>query len=287
MEIIKKLELSVNELAHVREMIDYNNMISHLDLDIAIDNSFNYSKEITANFLAYKSGKLVGYANIFAPSKEAFEVQSMVLKDYERIRINSKLLEYVLKEAKLHKPEQLLLVCDESSESGMNYISKVGAKYEHSEYFMKLEKGYKVKYDSYSENITFKLASLDDLESYIEVSRKIYNSSIVNLTERFSKLFLLDDRKFYMLSENNIPVGIGSIIVENDKHMLYGFGIASDKRGLGYSKYFLNKIIDITMKEASDNIYLEVDSQNNIAYNLYKKNGFVNTKKISYFDLKY
>lgn len=287
MEIIKKTDLSVNELAHIRDMIDYNNMINHLNLDINIDNSFNYSKDITTNFLAYKSGKLVGYANIFAPSSEAFEVQSMVLRDYERIRINTKLIDYVKKEAALFKPEEILLVCDEASESGMRYIEKVGAKYKHSEYFMKLIENYVPSFETYMENLTVKKAELSDLDDYICASKRMYDSSITNIRERFTALFKQDDRKFYILYENNVAVGIGSIILENKKHMLYGFGISSEKRGKGYSKYFLNKIIKITMRESSDNIYLEVDSTNNVAYNLYKNNGFKELKTISYFSLDY
>ncbi|MGB3366354.1 MAG: GNAT family N-acetyltransferase [Acidaminobacteraceae bacterium] len=287
MQIIKKTDLSVDELEHIREMINYNNMINHSNLDISIDNSFNYSKDIITNFLAYKSDKLVGYANVFAPSNEAFEVQSMVLKDYERIRINTKLIESIKSEASIYKPKEILLVCDESSESGMSYIEKVRASYRHSEYFMKLIKDYVPSFEAYEENLTVKKAKLKDLEDYIEASKRIYDSSITNLRERFSVLFEKDDRKFYILYENNIAVGIGSIIIENEKHMLYGFGISSEKRGKGYSKYFLNKIIETTMKEASDSIYLEVDSTNNIAYNLYKHNGFNELKKISYFRLEY
>lgn len=287
MEIIKKSDLSQNELAHIREMIDYNNMINHSNLDISIDNSFNYSKDIVTNFLAYKSGKLVGYANIFAPSNEAFEVQSMVLKDYERIRINTKLIDHIKNEAVLYKPKEILLVCDESSRSGMNYIEKVNAKYKHSEYFMKLSSGFETNFESYSENLIVKRAELIDLEDYIEASKQVYDSSISNLRERFTELFKQEDRKFYLLYANNIAVGIGSIILENEKYMLYGFGIASDKRGRGYSKYFLNKIIEITKLDAGNEIYLEVDSTNKIAYNLYRKNGFKEIKKISYFTLDY
>lgn len=287
MQIIKKMELTVSEENDIREMINYNNLVSNTDLDISIDNSFNYSKEITTNFLVYKDAKLIAYANIFAPSDDAFEVQTMVLKDYERIKVNSNMIEHIKKEALTFKPKELLLVCDESSESGMNYIKKINATYKHSEFFMKLKENYIPKFENYMENLTFRKATILDLDTYVDVSKRVYKSSIENLRDRFSGLFNLSDRSFYILYENNSAIGIGSIVIENGKYILYGFGISELHRGRGYSKYFLNKIIEETKLVSSGNIFLEVDSKNEIAYSLYKKNGFEEIKKISYFNLDY
>ncbi len=287
MEIIVKKDLSKNEMEHIREMIDYNNMLSKLDLDIMIDNNFVFSKELTTNFLAYKSNKLVGYAHIFAPSNDTFEVQTMVSKDYERIRINTKLLDYVKREAEKFKPKNLLLVCDESSVSGMHYIQKIGAKYSHSEYFMKLRDDYEIKYDFSSDYLSIKAASLEDLDDYLSVSKTIYDSHIDNLRDRFTNLFSSPDRKFYILYKDAKAIGIGSIVLENYKNMLYGFGIVPEERGKSYSKFFLNKILETTIKDNKNKIYLEVDSTNQIAYSLYKTNGFSELRTISYFNIEY
>lgn len=286
MDIIKKYELTESDLSMIKEMISYNNMITHKKFDISTDDSLNFSKELNCHHLAYKDRKLVGYANIFAPTKEAFEIQSVVLKDYERIRINSRLLDSVREEAMHFGVNELLLVCNDKFDSGLNYAQKIGGILDHSEYVMKLVRD-EIREESVitNESIYFEEVNMDSLKGYVDVATRIYDSTIDNLEEKFSGLISEEKRKFYTLSYEGDRIGVGGISLENNKNFLYGFGIVREHRGKGLSKVFLENIISSTQKANDYGIYLEVDSTNKIAFNLYKKLGFKVVHRMDYFKI--
>lgn len=286
MDIIKKNELTESDLSMIKEMISYNNMITHKKFDISTDDTLNFSKELNCHHLAYKDRKLVGYANVFAPTKEAFEIQSVVLKDYERIRINSRLLDSVREEATHFSVGELFLVCNDKFESGESYAKKVGGILDHSEYVMKLVRD-EIREESIiaNENIHFEEVNMDTLKGYVDVATKIYDSTIDNLEDKFSNLINEDKRKFYTLIYEGNQIGVGGISLENEKNFLYGFGIIREYRGKGLSKVFLENIISSTQKSNDYGIYLEVDSTNEIAFNLYKKLGFKVIHRMDYFKI--
>ena len=53
------------------------------------------------------------------------------------------------------------------------------------------------------------------------------------------------------------------------------FGIIPDYRGLGLSKPFLYQIINAAKQEGVETLYLDVNSKNDLAVNLYKDIGFI------------
>lgn len=284
MDIVKKTELTDSDITMIKELVSYNNMITHKKYNISTEDTLNFSKELNCHHLAFKDRKLVGYANIFAPSKEAFEIQTVVLKDYERIRINTHLLDSVREEAHHFGVDTLLLVCHDQFESGLNYAKKIGAMLDHSEYVMKLVRD-EIREESIlqHDDIKFEVVNTETLKNYCEVANNIYESTIDNLEEKFAGLITEDKRKFYTLSYDGNQVGIGGISLENDKNFLYGFGILKEYRGKGLSKILLENIIATTQKSNNYGIYLEVDSTNEIAFNLYKKLGFKVVQRIDYF----
>lgn len=69
----------------------------------------------------------------------------------------------------------------------------------------------------------------------------------------------------------------------NDEISIFGFGIDEKFRGKGYGKQILNLIINKLISEGKRNITLEVDSNNEIAFNLYKKTGFETDVAFQYY----
>ena len=78
--------------------------------------------------------------------------------------------------------------------------------------------------------------------------------------------------------ENNNVVAYGHI----DYETKYWFGICvlNSYQGKGYGKQILNSILDFADRK-SIQLSLSVDVDNTVAIELYKKNGFVETRKTS------
>ena len=78
----------------------------------------------------------------------------------------------------------------------------------------------------------------------------------------------------YILLENDEVIGevdYKHTYIECDLLFIY---IKEEYRGKGYSKYLLDESIKELKKIGIKKIFLEVDKENTIAHNLYKKHGF-------------
>jgi len=60
-------------------------------------------------------------------------------------------------------------------------------------------------------------------------------------------------------------------------------GISPKYQGHGYGKEMLNLLLEKLLSMDINNIILEVDSENNRAYNLYTKNGFKIKTQFDYY----
>lgn len=83
----------------------------------------------------------------------------------------------------------------------------------------------------------------------------------------------LKDLCFFLVVDD-VQCGYGQIILSNNRFMLVNFGIISEYRGKGLSKYFLSSIINLCRNHGIRELYLSVDNNNIKAINLYNKLGF-------------
>jgi len=86
-----------------------------------------------------------------------------------------------------------------------------------------------------------------------------------------------------MAKVDNEIVGICSISLEGGNAFICGLGISTKYRGLGYGKEILSKGIEKALTLDIKDIYLEVDSKNHTAYNLYINNGFIIKTQLDYY----
>jgi len=86
-----------------------------------------------------------------------------------------------------------------------------------------------------------------------------------------------------MAKVDNEIVGICSISSEDGNAFICGLGISTKHRGRGYGKEILRKIIEKASTMDIKDIYLEVNSENHKAYNLYINNGFKIKTQLDYY----
>lgn len=83
------------------------------------------------------------------------------------------------------------------------------------------------------------------------------------------------DRGAIFIKKDNIYLGYGQIIVENDCPTIVNLGILERYRSNDYGKNLLKHLINIVIEEGYNKVNIKVASDNSIALNLYTGLGFV------------
>ena len=89
-------------------------------------------------------------------------------------------------------------------------------------------------------------------------------------------------RKGYIEYWKGIPVGVCHINVQNGEAGIYGLGVLKKFRGTGLGKQFVRYM----SREAAGSglpVVIEVDSDNQRAYSIYRKYGFRVVQQTDYF----
>jgi N-acetylglutamate synthase len=104
------------------------------------------------------------------------------------------------------------------------------------------------------------------IEGWPEERRMFYRDLVTRMPQR--KAFL------ELSSEHNAVVGIGTAIVEDGLAGLTNVAIAEANRGQGCGKHLIKALVDWSMQNGADRLYLQVIRDNEPAVRLYERCGF-------------
>jgi len=278
--ILKKLtEENINSIRNLEQEAESVDQISY---EIFLDSSFNFSNEIRVHYLMYDNDKLIGYLNIFAPNKFESEIQSVIHPDYRRRQCFTVLLETAQEELSRFNIQNIVLVCSSLSKSAKGYIQAKGYPLMFSEYVMKYSEPFGIK-EIDSSNYQLHLAEHSNIDDYAKYHKVIFSKDKVDNYSIIKNILYSEDRTLYIFSSEEEDVGVGSIYISDETVTIFGFGIKPDQRGKGISKIFLRMLVTEIVKKGYTEIYLEVDSLNVSASNLYLKNGFKIDSQVDYY----
>ena len=126
--------LSAEEESDVRGLADVCNTYEGLDLKLAIGGPASPSEQDRDRFLYYENGALLGFCSL-----DYDELCGMVHPEHRRKGIGRALLAAALDEYKRRKVPEILIICEEASQSGKAFIAgATSAKYDFGEHHMEL-----------------------------------------------------------------------------------------------------------------------------------------------------
>jgi len=171
-------------------------------------------------------------------------------------------------------------VHEPSSNDGMLALKKLNIIYDFSEYLLVYRQDEFIK--RYGK---LKLApiTIQDIDEIAKLNMDIFNKTLEEGKAIVNRAIESKDRISYMAKVDNEIVGICSISLEGGNVFICGLGISTKYRGLGYGKEILSKGIEKALTLDIKDIYLEVDSKNHTAYNLYINNGFIIKTQLDYY----
>jgi len=282
MEIIQTNTLKAQQILSIRNLQKICFQHEALANEPFLSNELNIDLTIPCFFLQYKGEMLVGFLAAFFPTEDEVEINGFVHPDYRKKGIFSSLATEARKTYEKFSFHQMLFQVEGSSESGKAYVKKRFAHIDRSEYRLRLSKSrWQEKRPSTPALGTLVEASGEYLHLYVQTA-----TSLLREDDGFVERTLGNpERKGYLYLHENRPIGILQKCKEDEQlTMIYGVAINELYRGKGYGRAMLTLAFD-TFFVSCEYLSLEVDSQNPIAFGLYRDLGFEIDFQVDYHSL--
>jgi ribosomal protein S18 acetylase RimI-like enzyme len=254
--------------------------------DIYTDSYLNFNPDIKSIFLLYEDNKLIGLLLMFIPTQKEAEISCFVLPEYRRNGYFKALLAKASNELKKYEVPDILFVCEPQSLDGKAVIKKIEANYDFTEYSLVYNKLNNTYHNQYLNKIELNKANLQDSKILIDLRQQIFNYSYEDSESMIIKAFETQYRQQYLAVLDGEFIGMGGVSFEEDGGYIFGLGIIPEYQGKGFGKAMLELLLKDLIEENIEKIMIEVDSENENAFNLYKKCGFEIETAFEYFRKK-
>jgi ribosomal protein S18 acetylase RimI-like enzyme len=266
--------IDINDLKNI--CFVHDNTSLKIEIDYKLSNSGKNSDKTNSinEFMLYDDNKLIGYAGICDFGGEEIEVNGMVHPDYRRKRIFTRLFSLVKDEFKRRENKAMLLLSDNNSVGGIEFIKNITDDFSHSEYDMNLDMD--ASQNVSFNNLIFRKAVIADIDKIKEANFEFFSDN--DIKEISSGIT-------YLLEADNILIGKVRLEIIDNIGGIYGLEVLPDYRGKGYGRELL--ILSIKkLKESNVKIInLQVETNNKNALNLYKSCGFKENYTMDYYRL--
>ena len=226
-------------------------------------------------FMFYDDNKLVGYAGICDFGGDEIEVNGMVHPEYRRRGIFTRLFSLVKDEFNKRDSKGMLLLSDNNSIGGINFIKRITDDYHHSEYDMNLDMD--VIHKENFDNLVFRKVVKEDITKIARENFEFFN-------DNDNDGILFDST--YVLETGNVIIGRVRLEIVDNIGGIYGLEVLPEYRGKGYGRELLIRSINKLKESKVNAINLQVETKNNNALNLYKSCGFKVNYTMDYYILK-
>jgi len=274
-EIVKDIE-SLTLRCQTTQEIAFKFELEYKLLDAA--NKESSQSSIRNNeFLAYSGVELIAYAGICQFSSFQMEVSGMVDPRYRHQGCFTKLMDFIFEEAKIRNT-QLLVLCDSRSEEAIQWISHRHFRLDHIEYEMQLPLNEITNHIPISTELVE--ATNDDIPVIRELNNEFHFGEELNIVpEEESKRGI----QIYLGKYQGEIVSKIHVSRQEEKAWIYGFIVRPSSRGLGLGKQVLIQTLDLYSSLGVKTMYLQVDSDNPTAKNLYERVGFRPIYSMEYY----
>lgn len=258
-----------------------------ISFKLELDYKLNTLKQESDNidkineFMLYEGNTLIGYLGICDFGGDALEINGMIHPSYRKRKLFTKLFTLANDEFQKREKNTMLMLSDNKSVCGIQFIKSVCELYDHSEYDMVLKKD--IKYEFKFDNLILRKAELDDAAMVAKMNSLFWGT---NLNDDDPSIIenILDGTTYIAEFNNEI---IGKIRLENIEGVvgIYGFGVLPEYRRNGYGAEILNMSLELLKKQNAKVITLQVETKNRNALNLYKSSGFEENYVMDYYKI--
>lgn len=265
--------------------LEMDNSALKLEIDYKLSRKKVKNKNLNNinEFMYYDDNELIGYIGICEFGGNTLEVNGMAHPMHRRSGIFKKLFSLVKDEWYKRDSKKMLLLCDNNSVSGTEFIKYTSANYEHSEYEMFINHDFKESF--HVKNVVLRKATKEDareiaLQNSIYFNIQFKEEDVLSAEEDES-----DSSYSYMAEVDNKVIGKVRLEISHGVGAIYGLGVLPEHRSMGYGREILMGAIE-KLKECNvEEIMLQVVTKNRNALNLYKSCGFEETSTMNYYEI--
>jgi len=284
----KKQKLDIVNL--VKECL----LVDGLKRTLYLRNDINFYENLDSFYLLYDNEKLVSVLTIFQPKETEAEISAYTLPDERNKGYFTELLDCAEEELIGFDIVHIIFVVEPESKCGTYALAACQAKYIKSEYLLTLniaewiprmnifnKEQYKdaMNGDNKIEDQLNQFMKLVELQPQNVKEADILSAAIFG-TEIDEDLSILDDalesEKIvkYCAYFANTMIGICKVNYGTNNASIFGLGIAPQYQGKGYGRELINLLLEKISDQNAKYVTLEVGSENQRAFSLYKSVGF-------------
>ncbi len=285
-EVFVRDSLSAEDLADIRALAKICERHEGLHLRLMWQFSDDILQEKVRTFLYYQDGQLIGFLGMFEITIQAVVV-GMVHPGYRRKGIFTFLLDTARMECRFLGVLRFIFVCEEASYGGQAFMRRVGAQLNFSRYRMVLKNFYpRWQID---ERVSVSQASNADLDDMVSIMVQGFQNSADVIQERLKACLSDKYWSVYLarFGEGKVscrePLGMLRVKERQDERGIYGFVIMPGYQNRGYGRQILEETIRDLQEQSLKSIMLEVETDNDRAFHLYKSVGFVTQTTYDFF----
>lgn len=244
-----------------------------------LSNEINFDKSMQCFYMGYEKDELIAFLTTFMPTSYEAEILAVTHPEHRGKGYFKKLFQSAKETLVLAGINKILLVVEPKSKSGIEVLKTFEcAKLERSEYRMSYN-GSKALPEYL--DLQFFEVNNQNKEIFAEITQDAF-PDLEESSNFIDTVISSKNRKGYVAYKEGTPVGVFDFNYEEGDIFLYGVGIATPYRGKGFGKQLVGFALIEGLKK-SDKVVLDVDSENPIAFSLYKKCGFQIDFQVDYY----
>lgn len=212
-----------------------------------LDNNYNFDDQMPCFFTCYYNDKLIGFLSIFATDNTSCEIYAFVCPKFRKQRIATQLFRNAHDILDSYDIEDIYIPVTPSNNICPSILTSHNFSLSYSEYILH-------RNNPSGEHFIVR----DDLS--VELEKSIYS-----------------------LTYNNKNIGQCCIDINDSTVFLYDIQILSEYRGLKFGSYLFEYSLHDLYINGYKKVFLQVNSENTVAYNMYLRHGFSIYSQVDYW----
>ena len=281
--VYKKWTLIDAELAEIRQLARICQQHQPLDLRLNWDALALRGGDKANELLYYRDDVLIGFFSMDGLGFDEAEGTGMVHPSYRRQGVFRALVAVAREECRQNKTESLLLLFDHRSDAAIAFANAIGAQHDFSEHSMRLDDPNRLP--QIEQRLDFRKATQDDAPAIGAILAQDFNGDAAQIQQNVAHNMQSSVYQYYIARLDSQPVGTLNVQNLGGEAYIYGFVVRPEQRGCGYGKEILARAIADIVAQRPQPIFLEVETENDPAFGLYRSFGFEVTTTYDYYRL--
>lgn len=240
-----------------------------------LDPSLNHSPEIPCLFTLDSEGELAALLTLFAPSQSEAELFGLTHPAHRRKGCFRALVRAAAESANAFGIQDLLFLCERTSESGNRAVSALGATLDFTEYSLRFGRARSQEQRPVPNGLALREATPADLDDMAAISGACFSEPPEQARHFLIRSMEADNRAQYIAHLSGVPAGICATGMQEGEATIFGLAVLPALQNKGIGRGIIALILQDLFARGIAEILIEVDSTNARALHLYKSVGFV------------